>query len=217
MIPPGKDFPEIELDILLEGEVSKKGRKHRPKPKTEHILFSLSSAFSEFDSSPPPIALDDDGVFSPGLWESIDQAVKATIPEREGQRNRCLYQFVRRLKAFLPEPLAEGVIRELARRWYFASYMRIGTKDFRTCLADFMAGWNGTAIRHGAYFRRDRPQRPARGELPRTEGQDRKCDCQSPEGSELLPLRRRASRPGGLPLGLQEDRRGGRGVAVDGL
>lgn len=69
----------------------------------------------------------------------------ATTPQREGQRNRCLFELARRAKARWPDATREER-RSLVRQWHAAHYAVIGTKALTVSLDDFERSWN--AVRH---------------------------------------------------------------------
>jgi hypothetical protein len=152
-IDPGLEFPEIDPEILTEKHITKEMHECNQTAKTEHILFSSSPPSDVCLRVLPVPDVGLDGDLLATLSVQINKAVQATIPKSEGRRNQSLYRYARRLKEFMPDSVSEGVIRELVRRWYIASRSQIRTKDYHVCLTDFMAGWYGNAIPHGAYFR----------------------------------------------------------------
>ncbi len=72
-----------------------------------------------------------------------------TLPELEGQRNKCLFELARYVKGVYPQATKQE-LREIAKQWHARALPVIGTKDFATTMADFMRGWEKVKQPHGA-------------------------------------------------------------------
>lgn len=64
----------------------------------------------------------------------------ATTPGHEGERNRCLFELARRLKAVKPEA-TDTERRTLVQQWLQANYSSIRTKSLAVSLDDFERAW----------------------------------------------------------------------------
>jgi hypothetical protein len=70
-------------------------------------------------------------------WTST---VAGTLPRGLGERNRCIFELARRLKAKVAEATATE-LRPLLREWHRQALRFIGTKDFGESWADFTVAW----------------------------------------------------------------------------
>ena len=72
----------------------------------------------------------------------IDQAIIATQPQQEGERNRRIFDLCRYLKA-IPElaGLQTKNLKPIVRQWHQRALPMIGTKPFDDTWADFCCGW----------------------------------------------------------------------------
>jgi hypothetical protein len=70
-------------------------------------------------------------------WTS---AIAGTLPRGPGERNRCIFELARRLKAKLPQATATE-LRALFRKWHRQALPFIGTKDFGESWADLAVAW----------------------------------------------------------------------------
>lgn len=77
------------------------------------------------------------------LNDMIEKAIKETLPDDEGQRNQCIFQFCRKLKA-IPElsKAGTGMLRQIVQQWHSKALPTISTKDFTATWADFTYGWD---------------------------------------------------------------------------
>jgi hypothetical protein len=72
----------------------------------------------------------------------IEQAIQATLPEREGRRHRCVFELARRLKGIPSLADADPAdLEDLVRRWHALALPRIRTQEFVETLIDFINGW----------------------------------------------------------------------------
>lgn len=72
---------------------------------------------------------------------SVGEAITRTLPLGEGERNRCLFQFARHVKALHPDASTDE-LRQIAKQWHEAALPFIGTKDFLTSWFDFSNGFS---------------------------------------------------------------------------
>jgi hypothetical protein len=82
-------------------------------------------------------------VSSDSSVSSVSEAVLATLPRRVGERNRCLFQFARRLKGmpdFAGKP-AE-TCQWAVQHWHHHALPVIGTKEFEITWAEFVYCWD---------------------------------------------------------------------------
>lgn len=84
---------------------------------------------------------------------SIDEVIHSTIPTGPGQRWRCLFVFVRTLKAMPEYAESEAVdLLPIVRRWHQAAFPYTSKKhDVDDTLSDFVAAWKSAhyAINQG--------------------------------------------------------------------
>lgn len=87
-----------------------------------------------------------------GVEPALEEAIRSTMPERAGQRNRRLFDFARRLKA-LPQyaNLSPAQLNDVVRRWHVAALPVIGTKPFDDTRADFLHAWSCVRHPHGTF------------------------------------------------------------------
>lgn len=84
------------------------------------------------------------------LSSSVGIAIPAaTLPSKEGQRNKCLFELARHLKGKMPEA-SRDELRVIVKRWHEMALPVIGTKDFSVTWADFVNGWEKVRQPHGA-------------------------------------------------------------------
>jgi len=73
------------------------------------------------------------------LCVSVDDAIVTTLPTREGERNRCVFEFARCLKAMPQYAAAQANdLRSELKRWHDQAFPIIGTKSFDETWADFV-------------------------------------------------------------------------------
>lgn len=77
-----------------------------------------------------------------GIEDQIVEAISNTLPEKEGERNKCLFEFARYLKAIaeLKESPADE-LRLLVELWHQEALPAITTKPFIETWVDFVYGW----------------------------------------------------------------------------
>lgn len=122
---------------------SKTGRPYRwaIEPKESIPLVSIS----DFGYTPKPgcVTQDMSVLHGAGFPASVVEAVLATLPDGPGQRNRQLFEFIRRLKGI--EAFASKKPDDLlpfVRGWFDTALPAIGTKDFDETRKDFLRGWS---------------------------------------------------------------------------
>jgi hypothetical protein len=84
------------------------------------------------------------------LEKRIDQAIRATLPRRPGERNQRIFDFARHLKAI--PALAEADPRELRpviKRWHAAALAVITTIPFEDTWGDFQYAWSNVRFPKG--------------------------------------------------------------------
>jgi hypothetical protein len=80
---------------------------------------------------------------SPSLCLSVSDAIRLTIPNSEGQRNRKLFDFARALKGLDEFKTAALVkVKPTVRQWHTAALPFIGTKDFDATWMEFGYAWD---------------------------------------------------------------------------
>jgi hypothetical protein len=74
----------------------------------------------------------------------------ATLPNRAGERNRCIFELARALKAVPGLADAAAVdLRDVVRWWHEQALPIIGTKPFDATMADFLAAWPAVRFPRG--------------------------------------------------------------------
>ena len=63
-----------------------------------------------------------------------------TLPQQEGQRNKCLFELARYVKGTNKDATREER-RVIVKRWHELALPVIGTKEFAVTWADFERGW----------------------------------------------------------------------------
>lgn len=126
---PLKDGPLVDLaGFGAVADALKKGSPQRHQNDT--LLSSVDSVVSGVS------------VVSVGL------NCTATVPLHEGDRNRCLFELARRLKAAFPEA-TEAERRSLVLAWHKANYAVIRTKAFSVSWDDFERAWPSVRVLPG--------------------------------------------------------------------
>jgi hypothetical protein len=79
----------------------------------------------------------------------VGAAIAATLPAREGQRSRKVFDLIRRLKAIPGLRDADpAAFRPVVQQWHKLALPVIGTKPFSATWAAFVASW--PKVRHAA-------------------------------------------------------------------
>lgn len=83
-----------------------------------------------------------DRVPATGDETDIESAISRTVPEGEGQRHRCIFNFARELKGIpvLADAKARD-LRDFVKKWHAAALPTIGTKSWEESWADFLTAW----------------------------------------------------------------------------
>jgi len=84
---------------------------------------------------------------------AVGDAIAATLPEGPGRRNRCVFHLARRLKALLPEAMADE-LRPIVRDWHRRALPVIRTKAFTETWADFTIAWQRVRVPFGGELAR---------------------------------------------------------------
>jgi len=75
--------------------------------------------------------------------KNVENAIVQTLPQTEGQRNQCIFQFCRYLKAIESiAVLPASKIKAVVKQWHERALPVIGTKPFDETWADFTYGWS---------------------------------------------------------------------------
>lgn len=77
---------------------------------------------------------------APAVLQDVEKAILATLPTGQGQRNQCIFRFVRHLKGIVPDAEA-GQLRPYVQEWHRRALPKIGTKPFLETWADFVHAW----------------------------------------------------------------------------
>lgn len=77
------------------------------------------------------------------LCKSADEALQATIPSHQGQRNRALFEFARHLKG-MPRYCngSADQLRAIVQQWHQRALPFVATKEFDETWAEFVYGWD---------------------------------------------------------------------------
>jgi hypothetical protein len=172
--PPEAEIPLIDVPAVFVANFRAKNSILDSNTKSNHLRQPPSSegqrplktgglAPNVLDTLVTPGSSDTSGVSAlsgatgtsgtsgaSGLHEErIRDAIKRTLPEKPGNRHRCLFELARELKA-IPElanaPLKE--LRPIVRQWHELALPNIDTKPFDDTWIDFGEGWG--KVRHPA-------------------------------------------------------------------
>lgn len=83
---------------------------------------------------------------------SVGDAIERTKPSKDGERNHCLFELARLVKASWPHATKEE-LRSIATQWHEAALPFIGTKDFLTTWCDFSRGFEQVKYPAGTTLR----------------------------------------------------------------
>lgn len=83
---------------------------------------------------------------------SVGDAIERTKPGKDGERNHCLFELARLVKASWPNATKEE-LRSIAMQWHEAAFPFIGTKDFLTTWHDFSRGFERVRYPAGTTLR----------------------------------------------------------------
>lgn len=134
IIPPNGELPE--LDSLAWG-------LDKFTEETEEIedIEEIEAIYTHIDKVKHIQDLQIKGL-NTNILEQINKAIIDTLPKKEGERNKKIFDFCRWLKG-IPE-LAELPAKELkpiVKQWHKEALPVIGTKPFTKTWADFAYGW----------------------------------------------------------------------------
>ena len=121
LVPPKDTIPVVDLEDLGVGA-----------DVTHVVCVSSCPLPDSLSSSPPP----------PVCVTSVADAIRVTLPDGPGQRNRQLFEFARYLKSMnvLGDWDADALM-PFVRQWFQAALPHIGTKEFEETAKDFKRGW----------------------------------------------------------------------------
>jgi hypothetical protein len=97
----------------------------------------------------------------------VQSAIESTLPTGERQRNRRLFDLARQLKAvpFLASASLPA-LRPVVVEWHRRALPFIGTKEFTTTWADFIAAWSKVKVPAGQGAVEEAFRRAVRSEPP---------------------------------------------------
>ncbi len=103
------------------------------------------------DTIPLVDDIEGSGLLSPrveggGVPATVDEAIKSTLPNGVGHRNRSIWNFGRRLKAIEGLDVSPAALASYIEEWHRQALPRIRTKEFAVTDADFYSGWNKSNI-----------------------------------------------------------------------
>lgn len=131
---PDGDLPTIDPEAA--GLLGRATEKTERTEKTENTQRTEQSEKSEHLQAS---VVGGDGE---ELESMVAHAVRTTTPTGYGQRNRCIFNFARALKAIPALRDAEPrTLKKYVRRWFEAARPCIVTKDFLVTYADFVTAW----------------------------------------------------------------------------
>lgn len=83
---------------------------------------------------------------------SVGDAIARTMPKSAGERNRCLFELARLVRASWPDATAQE-LRSIAEQWHDSALPTIGTKEFLTTWHDFSRGLESVRYPAGTTLR----------------------------------------------------------------
>lgn len=104
-------------------------------------LSGLSCLVDSVRSVPTEKYRDDSSHISVLSVLSVGDAIARTIPESDGNRNHCLFELARWVKAKYPNATPDE-LRSIVRQWHEVALPFIGSKEFTTSWYDFRRGFD---------------------------------------------------------------------------
>lgn len=146
MPPPGATIERfgvepIEVAASLAADAGQKSAEVFGSSSSVSLCSPLSSSVVPLSSSVRPA--------SPGVVDLVHAAIAATLPDGPGKRQRCLFEFTRRMKTLAPDA-TRAELRGLVKQWHAAALPTIATTDFAETWDDFERGWTSVRVPHGA-------------------------------------------------------------------
>lgn len=85
-----------------------------------------------------------------GCEDAVKQAVEESLPQGPGERNYCLFELVRRLKA-IPEmaTVKQPDLERIVAEWHKRALPVIRTKDYYVTLSEFLTAWDNVLFPEG--------------------------------------------------------------------
>lgn len=154
LTPPNGEIPQIDpFSLGLEAFGIKKPQFNQ-KQFTEEGLTEDNQEIASVSSVSSVSSVNPD-LKNGELRAQIDSAIKKTLPQEAGQRDRCIFTFCQWLKA-IPEVRGRTAaeLKSIVRRWHTTAYPVIGTKPFDDTWADFVYGWKRVKWRKGILLER---------------------------------------------------------------
>ncbi len=176
LIPPGESIPFLDPYesglVPSESIETEADRSKQSKPRER----------SKQSSQSKPIAID------VCVQEKVAKAIRATLPTGPGQRNRCIFDYARRLRGVSElSDAGPATLKLFVRQWHDAALPVIDTKEFEDTWADFVIAWGRITTAHDPEL------------LPNALAAARKhpvpdVDYESPEARDLVGLCRELQR-----------------------
>jgi hypothetical protein len=136
LIPMGNDIPAVDLHdagLLPQSNTESAGEPRELKDMSNAVLDCPPSACKGV-GGPPSAEGSGNSAF--------ELAIARTLPVKNAQRHRCLFEFARELKA-LPEyrNAKPSELRPILVRWHQCALPMIRTKELDESWMDFLEGW----------------------------------------------------------------------------
>lgn len=110
------------------------------RPLTDEIPFLADPAAFLLSSSTTAQQTQADTANTCMCVTNLDAAIQATLPAAHGQRNGCLFQLARHLKAMIPDA-RRPELREVIKNWHKLALANIKTKSIDATWQDFVSAW----------------------------------------------------------------------------
>ncbi len=197
LIPPGEEIPEVDPHesgfIPSEDTETEADRSKQSKQK-------IQSKQSR-QSKPIAIALC--------VQERVTQAISATLPTGPGQRNRCVFDYARRLRGITGlSDAGPASLKPLVRQWHGAALPVVRTKAFEETWADFVIAWDRITTAHDPDLLHNALAEAKKDPVP-------DVDYECPEARDLVGLCRQLQRRQGDGPFFLSSRKAGEVLGID--
>ncbi len=99
----------------------------------------------------PPIHSSSSSSSKISRVQNLADALRVTVPRVRGERNHCIFQFARHLKALPQYRFADSnVLEPEFRQWYDLALPFIGTKGFEWNFQEFERAWHQSRVPAGS-------------------------------------------------------------------
>jgi hypothetical protein len=119
-----------------------------PLPEGELLALPTSLALTQKIQAKPVDPAEPDTQTPIAWWTS---AIISTLPSGPGQRNGCIFELARRLKAIKPDA-AHAELRSVLKEWHRLALPVIRTKEFGESWTDFTIAWDRVRRPSGQSF-----------------------------------------------------------------